>query len=123
MKEEKDILKKHITSNFKQETPSMDFTELVMKKVENSLETKTLAAPLISKKVWIYAGAIAAIVILISFGAEVQQSNSNWLGDFGIELPNLKKFKTTITLSIIMVAVLLLMTVADLLHRSRKQFG
>lgn len=122
MKEEKDILKKHITSDFNKEVPSIDFTEMVMKKVEGSLEIKPIE-PLISKKAWIYAGVLATLVILISFGLEVQQSDTVWFGDLGIELPDLEKFRTTITLSIIIVSILGLMTVADVLYRRRNHLA
>ena len=120
MKEEEDILKRHITSDFKQEVPSVDFTEMVMKKVEASLEIKPVES-LITKKAWIYAGVGATIIILISFGLEVQQSETAWYGDLGIELPNLEKFRTTITLSIIIVSILGFMTAADLVYRRRNQ--
>ena len=120
MKEEKDILKKHITSDFKQEVPSVDFTQLVMEKVDQSLEIKT-ATPLVSKKGWIVALLVAVFIILISFGVEVQQSDTNWIGDLGVELPDFEKFKTTIVLSTIIVSILGLMTAADIFYRRKNQ--
>lgn len=122
MKEVKDILKKHITSDFNKEVPSVDFTEMVMKKVENSLEIKPVES-LISKKAWIYAAILAALIILISFGLEVQQSDINWFDELGIELPNLEQFRTTITLSVIIVSILGLMTAADVLYRRRNHLA
>lgn len=123
MEAEKDILKKHITSDFKKEVPSVDFTQLVMKKVEASLATKPVFEPLISKKIWISFGCVAGLILLLSFVLDVQQADTNWFGDIGIELPNLEQFKNTITLSILMALVLGLMTVADILFRKRRQVG
>ena len=119
MKEEKDILKKHITSNFNQEVPSVDFTQLVMDKVERSLEAKKIVQPLISKKSWIIALLVAVFVIIISFGVEVQQTDVSWFGDLGFELPDFEKFKTTIFLSTAIVSIFGLMTVADIFYRRK----
>ena len=121
MKEEKDILKKHITSDFKQEVPSIDFTQLVMEKVEECMAVNSVVKPLISKKSWIISLIVAVCIILISFGVEVQQSDISWFDSLGFQMPDLEKFKTTIYLSMAIVSVLGLMTVADMFYRRRNQ--
>ena len=121
MKEEKDILKKHIPSDFKQEVPSIDFTQLVMEKVEESMAVSSVVKPLISKKSWIISLIVAVCIILISFGVEVQQSDISWFNSLGFQMPDLEKFKTTIYLSMAIVSVLGLMTVADMFYRRRNQ--
>lgn len=121
MKEEKDILKKHITADFKQEVPSMDFTQMVMDKVEQSFETKTVVEPLISKKAWLISLVVAISIVLISFGLEVQQSDVSWFNELGFQIPDFEKFKTTIYLSFAIVSVFGFMTVADMFYRRRNQ--
>ena len=121
MMEEKDILKKHIISDFNQEIPSVDFTELVMQKVEQSLEAKGEFAPLISRKSWVVALLVAIFIILISFGVEVQQTEIDWFSDLGFEIPDFEKFRTTIILSSVIISILGLMTAADIVYRRRNQ--
>ena len=123
MEAEKDILKKHITSDFKQEVPSIDFTQLVMEKVQNTLEEKTVVEPLISKRAWLWTLIIAACIVLISFGVDLQQSDVTWFDSLGFQMPDLEKFKTTIYLSTAIVSILGIMTVADMFYRRRRQFS
>tara|TARA_B100000809_G_C14962826_1_gene468051 strand:- start:446 stop:817 length:372 start_codon:yes stop_codon:yes gene_type:complete len=120
MKEENDILKRHVTSDFKKEVPSVDFTQLVMGKVEKSIELKGAVDSLVSKKAWAIALLVSVFIVLISFGLEVQQSDVDWFGGLGFELPDFKKFRTTVFLSSIIVSILGLMTAADIFYRWRK---
>ncbi len=121
MKEEKDILKEHIISGFKQEVPTIDFTEKIMSKIENSIATKPVVAPLISKKYWLITIAVGIVLILISFGIEIQDYDLDWFTDLGFKLPDFEKFKSTIYISFVVCTVLGLMTIADLVYRKKNQ--
>ena len=92
-----------------------------MEKVEESMAVSSVVKPLISKKSWIISLIVAVCIILISFGVEVQQSDISWFNSLGFQMPDLEKFKTTIYLSMAIVSVLGLMTVADMFYRRRNQ--
>ena len=123
MKTKNDILKQHISDSFERKTVSVDFTDLVMQKVEYSLENKTVFEPLISKKWWLIISSVAFFVILTSFGIESQITTNTWFTNLignGFEIPNLENYKSSITLSIGIFIILSILTVTDLAYRKFK---
>jgi len=122
MEPEKDILKKHITRNFNQEVPSFDFTETVIQKIEDSLEVKTVIAPLIPKKIWVISAAIGFVVILASFGIETQLTKPEWIKNIGFDLPKFENYKATIQIAVVIFIIFLLMTLVDIIYRRKNTY-
>jgi len=120
MEAEKDILKKHITENFNQNTPSIDFTEVVMQKVEKSIVTKTVIAPLIPKSFWKYLILLAGLIVILSFVIEMPKSNLSWFDNLSIELPKISNYKTTINMFFSVIGVLIALSLVDLIYRKTK---
>lgn len=123
MEEEKDILKKHITQDFTQEIPSFDFTQTVMQKVEDSLATKRVVEPLLSKRTWIISICIGLFIVLSSFGLETQFTTPEWITNLGVKLPSFENYKMTVQLTFVIVAIFLLMTLVDLIYRRKKHLS
>ena len=120
MKEEKDILKTHVTDDFNQITPSTDFTKIVMQKVEISLNTQLVVKPLISKRFWKYLILGAVLLLVLSIIIEMPKYNINWYNKYSLELPKLSDFKTSIKLFFTVVFILLSLTIADVFYRKIK---
>ena len=121
MKEEKDILKGAIVSDFKKETPSLDFTDKVMHKIEYSLEHPTVVQPLISKKTWLIMLSVFGGVLLISFISDSVQTvnfNNNWMQT--IKSIHWSDYKMTFKLFVSISTVLVLMSITDLFYRRWK---
>ncbi len=121
MKTDKDILKDGVVSNFIQKTPSLDFTDLVMDKVKASTETKIVVAPLVSKKAWLVSLVIGGLIVLSSFGIEVQNVEMTSWSKIGFQLPQLSDFEVTLKLMIVVLSVFLSMTIVDVIYRKFKQ--
>ena len=121
MEEKKDILENNITSGFKQEAPSFDFTEIVMKKIELSVTEKKIVEPLISKKAWSIIIGIAILVVLSSFSFEIQKIELHLFDNFS--LSKISDFIVTIKLFLAISLILVVMTVFDLFYRKTKQLA
>lgn len=121
MKEEKDILKEAVVSDFKKETPSFDFTDKVMQKIEHSFEHPTVAQPLISKKAWLIMLAVFVGLLVISFISDSVQTinfNNNWMKT--IKSIHWSDYKMTLKLFVSISTVLVLMSITDLFYRRWK---
>ena len=118
MKEENDILKDAITSGFKQEVPSFDFTATVMDKIDVSLELKGVVKPLISKSVWIWVASIFVGMICLSFLIEVNVQEVSLFDNF--DFSRLAELKSTIYLSMTIAIILCVMTLADIFYRKSR---
>ncbi len=115
MKEENDILKEAITSGFKQDVPSFDFTDMVMDKIDASLELKGVVKPLISKSIWIWVASVFTGVICLSFLVEVNVQEVSLFDDF--DFSRLVELKSTIYLTMTIAIILCVMTLADIFYR------
>ncbi len=121
MEEKEDILKVHVTSNFKKEVPSFDFTELVMHKIEESIVEEKIIAPLISNQTWRIVFAIAFIILLGSFYLDIKKVEIHLFDNFS--LPKISDFIVSIKLFFAISFVLGAMTVADLFYRKSKHLA
>ena len=119
MKEENDILKDAITSDFKKDVPSFDFTQTVMDKIDLSLELKGAIKPLIPRTVWIWVVSIFTALIGLSFLVEIKIQEVSIFDNF--DFSKLKELKSTIYLSMTIGIVLFIMTLTDIFYRRRKQ--
>jgi len=122
MEKDIDILKKGIESGFRKEIPSENFTEDLMKKVEESLLLKPAFKPLISKGQWIVSGVASLVLLLLTFGIELQSTGVSWLDTVAFELPELADFKMSLNLSLIILMVFGVMTFLDFLYRRKHSF-
>jgi flagellar biosynthesis protein FliR len=121
MKAEKDRLKESIISGFKKETPSIDFTDKVMYKIEYSLEHPTVIKPLISKKSWFIFFSVFGGLIFISLVIDsVQTINFNNGIINSIKSIHWSDYKTTLKLFVSIVSILFLLSVSDLFYRRKK---
>lgn len=122
MKEEKDILKNTIVSDFNQETPSDDFTSKVMQKIEYSLEHPTVVKPLISKKTWLIVFIIFGLLLFGSFIIDSVQTinlkTSRWIET--IQSIHWSNYKNTFKLFVIILFVLVIMSISDMFYRKWK---
>jgi len=118
MKEEKDILKNTIVSNFKKETPAIDFTDSVMQKIEFAMDHPTVVKPLISKKAWLVFLSIFGALILVALSIDSIQTidfNTNFLNS--IKSIHWSDYKMTLKLFVSMVTILAILSLSDLFYR------
>ena len=122
MKEEKDIFKNTIVSGFNQETPSNDFTNKVMQKIEYSLDHPTVVKPLISKKMWIIILSVLGVVLFGSFIIDTVQTinlkTNHWVET--IKSIHWSNYKNTFKMLIFILFVLIVMSVSDMFYRKWK---
>jgi len=108
-------LKEALSANFKKETPSSNFTHLVMQKVE-SAEIKKAAhqKPLVGFVGWLIFGAFALLMVFSFFG----QGESS----FKIDLPEIDMEKFWSTYSIIPLAffAIAILVFTDTIIRRRR---
>jgi hypothetical protein len=121
MKEENEILKDSIKSDFKKDVPSFDFTEMVMDKIGLSLELKGVVKPLIPRAVWIWAVSIFTALICFSFLVEIKIQEVSIFDNF--DFSKLKELKSTIYLLMTIGIVLFIMSLTDILYRRKNQIG
>lgn len=118
MKEEKDILKNTIVSNFKKETPAIDFTDSVMQKIEFAMDHPTVVKPLISKKAWLVFLSVFGALILVALSIDSIQTidfNTNFLNS--IKSIHWSDYKMTLKLFVSMVTILAILSLSDLFYR------
>jgi flagellar biosynthesis protein FliR len=122
MKEEKDILKNTIVSGFKKETPSIDFTDKVMQKIEHSLEHSTVVKPLISKKAWLIFFSVFGGLVFISFIIDSVQTIDFSYNKFIHSLKSIhwSDYKMTFKLFVSIVIILVVLSTSDLFYRKWK---
>ncbi|MGV6860921.1 MAG: hypothetical protein ACWA41_04065 [Putridiphycobacter sp.] len=124
MKEEKDILKTSIIEGFKNETPSIDFTQKVMEKVEASLNEKPIIQPLISKKTWLIILSSVSVILTLSFFIDTIQTldfDHQILKPF--ENINWSSYKMTFQLFIGIMVVISTLFISDLFYRKWKHLS
>lgn len=120
MEAEKDKLFDHF-KQAKLNQPSFDFTESVMNRVEDIVNTPLVVKPLISKKSWIL---ILSVVILVMFGSfiiDLLNLIENMPRLFEFPKIRIKDFETSIRITAGVLALLLALTLADIVYRKRKR--
>lgn len=117
---EKDPYKELINSNYTQQVPSTDFTNVIMQKIKLAAEHKSPIQPLISTKAWWIIGALYSILFLSPFFLGLQEGSLFIVEQLNFINIDFSGIKESLQLIFTLVFVFASLTLSDMLLRKQK---
>lgn len=117
---EKDPYKELINSNYTQEFPSKDFTNVVMQKIELAAEHKSPIQPLISAKAWWIIGTLYSLLFLTPLVMGFQEGSLLMVEQLNFINIDFSGIKESLQLILTLVFVFASLTLSDILLRKKE---